>query len=104
MKKSILVIIIYLSANISFAQIDNSFVTINREQSGFTISENGNSSPILISASDFSGVQKVAAWLQNDIEMVTSKKPEILIDQNSKNKRYSDRDKFHLESHRSPET
>ncbi|MCB0748920.1 MAG: glycosyl hydrolase 115 family protein, partial [Ignavibacteriae bacterium] len=86
MKKSILVVMIYLTANINFAQIDNSFVTINKKQSSFAIFENGNSSTILISASDFSGVQKVAAWLQNDIEMVTSKKPEILIDQNSKNK------------------
>lgn len=62
----------------------NSINTINyisetKSENSFPIIEN-IATNILVNSSDFSGVLKVAGWLQNDIYNVTNTKPEIIVD------------------------
>ena len=83
--------IFFLSLIISVANITQGFngdkyITIEKKKSKFTISENGKSSPLLISNNDFPGVHRVAKHLQFDIVSVTNAKPEILTDNLSGNK------------------
>ncbi|MCB0732013.1 MAG: glycosyl hydrolase 115 family protein, partial [Ignavibacteriae bacterium] len=42
--------------------------------------ENNKGAKILLSSSDFTGVHKVASWLQNDINNLANLKPEIVFD------------------------
>lgn len=51
-------------------------------EKGFSISENGISTPIYISDNDFIGVQKIAQKFQEDIKRVTNVKPSIITDKN----------------------
>jgi hypothetical protein len=60
------------------AVVTNSYVSFREVAGGFVLSDGGQSVPIVISSDDFSGVQRVAKDLQQDIERVTDAKPELL--------------------------
>ncbi len=56
------------------------YLTFSKETECFTVADLQQVAPIIISESDYSGVNKVAALFQNDILQVTNQKPQLLID------------------------
>jgi len=58
-------------------QSKTSYVTTDKSQSSFTVSEAGNSTAILIDNNDFPGVIRVIKQLQRDINKVTGAEPVI---------------------------
>ena len=68
-----------IETKISFAGNDNSYVTTEKSEGVFTVSESGNSSPIFISSDDYPGVNIVAKLLQTDINNVTDAKPILTV-------------------------
>ena len=61
-----------------------SYISTNKSDGSFKLSESGSSSPLYASSKDYSGVLRVLSHLQNDIYKVTDAKPEILMDTNPK--------------------
>lgn len=66
---------------ILFATNTKTYVTTQKSKNSFSLINNGNSAPILISSSDYIGVKKVANWLRDDIRKVSAIKTDIYIDQ-----------------------
>jgi hypothetical protein len=66
-----------LSTEETFPQ--SSFLTTNKEESAFSIVENGVPSDILISTSDHDGVLRVAKMFQKDLSHVSGKEPELIV-------------------------
>lgn len=64
-----------------FAESESSYITTEKSESTFTISESDISAPIVVSSSDFPGVLRALKLFQKDIENVTGAKP--LINENN---------------------
>src|SRR5690606_58066 len=64
-----------------------SILTTDKGESGFTLVENGNVSDILVSESDYPGVQRIAKMFQKDLALVSGQEPELIVGetQSSKN-------------------
>ncbi|WP_421811546.1 glycosyl hydrolase 115 family protein [Flagellimonas sp.] len=58
---------------------EGSFLTTNKEESGFTIVENGVASDILVSPSDHPGVLRIAGMFQKDLGHVSGQEPELIV-------------------------
>ena len=69
--------VLTLSTEDAFAQ--NSILTTQKEDSGFTLVENGMPSNILVSESDHAGVQRIAGMFQKDLKHVSGQAPELII-------------------------
>lgn len=57
----------------------NSILTTQKDESGFTLVENGIASNILVSESDHEGVQRIAGMFQKDLKHVSGQAPELII-------------------------
>ncbi len=68
--------VLTLSTEDAFPQ--NSILTTQKEESGFTMVENGIASNILVSKSDYAGVQRIARMFQKDLEHVSGQTPELI--------------------------
>ncbi len=77
--------ILTLSTEDAFPQY--SILTTDKGESGFTLVENGNVSDILVSESDYPGVQRIAKMFQKDLALVSGQEPELIVGetQSSKN-------------------
>ncbi len=64
----------------AIGQTKVSYISTEKENGLFTLSELGSSAPIIISTNDFAGVHRVAKLLQTDITSVTEFQPAIFID------------------------
>ena len=53
------------------------YVFFEKPEDGFTVIFNGQISPVSVDTADYSGVSKVAAYLQSDIKLVTGDEPVI---------------------------
>ena len=60
---------------------NDSYISTERIDGSFTLSEPGNSAPIFLSSEDWPGVIRVAKLLQTDIKNVTGNKPNLSTDQ-----------------------
>lgn len=70
-----------VNSNDNFAASDDSYITTEKSEGVFTLSESGKSVPLYGSSKDYPGVIRVLKLLQSDITNVTDAKPEIMIDQ-----------------------
>lgn len=59
---------------------DSSYVAFSQVKGCFRLAEAGNTAPVVISASDFEGVKKVAAMFRDDIQKVTAMQPAMYTD------------------------
>lgn len=75
----ILLFVFAVSQNV-FAKTKNSYITIDKNYSAFTLSESGSSAPLFVSSNDYPGVIRILKLLQTDIEKVTDAKPLLSID------------------------
>ena len=57
------------------------YTTTDKAEAVFILSEDGISTPLLISPDDYPGIRRVASHLQSDIYMVTDSEPELLVKQ-----------------------
>lgn len=64
----------------------SSFLSTNKEESAFTLVENGIASDILVSESDHPGVLRVAGMFQKDLGHVSGRKPELIVGDTHKSK------------------
>lgn len=69
--------VLTLSTEAAFPQ--NSILTTQKDESGFTLVENGIASNILVSESDHEGVQRIAGMFQKDLKHVSGQAPELII-------------------------
>ncbi len=68
------------TSNINGLKNSDDYILSQEEPGCFTVSNQKQISPIIISESDYSGVNKVATLFQNDILQVTGSDPNLLID------------------------
>ena len=61
----------------NFAAPNDSYVTTEKSEGAFTLSEGGKSSPLFVSSEDYPGVILVAKLLQTDIKNVTNAEPTL---------------------------
>ncbi len=64
----------------NFAAPNDSYITTEKSEGAFTLSESGNSAPVYISFADYQGVIKAVKDLREDIYKVTNSKPALLTD------------------------
>ncbi len=67
-------------SNINTADDPHDYVLTSEQPQSFTISNQQQVSPVLISASDYSGINNVAKLFQNDILQVSGSNPDLFID------------------------
>ncbi len=58
----------------------DSYITLDKTESAFTLVESGKSAPLVLSSGDFPGVMRVAGLMQTDIRKVADVEPELMID------------------------
>ena len=56
------------------------YIAYHAVAGGMALASSGSSAPLFISSRDYPGVRRVAQHLQDDIQRVTSVKPELLVD------------------------
>ncbi len=64
----------------AFAQNKNSYISFTKGKDNFVIAANRKSTPLLISSSDWWGVQHALKDFQMDVERVTGNRPELYTD------------------------
>ena len=84
--KSFLILLFFISAcvNAEITSIDiknEAYISIEKTEGSFTLSESGNSAPIFVSTEDWPGVIRVAKLLQTDIKNVTGVQPVLSSDE-----------------------
>ncbi|MFO7445962.1 MAG: glycosyl hydrolase 115 family protein [Ignavibacteriaceae bacterium] len=75
-----LFILCFFIAGITYANGKLSYVSAEKGEGKFVLSEAGLSAPLLASTQDYPGVIRVLKHLQNDITTVTGAKPELITD------------------------
>ncbi len=66
-----------VNTNKNFAEPNDSYITTEKSEGAFTLSEAGKSSPLFVSPEDYPGVMLVAKLLQTDIRNVTNAEPTL---------------------------
>jgi hypothetical protein len=61
----------------SNAQDIADYIRFTSENGNFAIAENGQTTPVVISTDDFSGIKIVAGWFCNDIKLVCGQEPQL---------------------------
>lgn len=78
----ILILIISSFQTIASSKTDNlsseNYITSIKSEGTFTMSESGRTVPLVISADEFSGVIRIAGYVQEDLLKVTGNKPELI--------------------------
>jgi len=71
---------VFIYPQTSLVDNDKSYITTEKNEGTFTLSESGKSAPLHISLHDYPGIVRVVHDLQTDIFKVTNTKPEIVTD------------------------
>ena len=74
----------YSSRGYQILTDENNYITTNKDEGIFTISESGKSASLVVSSQDFPGVINVAKLLVKDIMEVTSVEPLLQVVQQGK--------------------
>ena len=80
MNKCFFFILFFLLISIvknNFATPNDSYITTEKSEGAFTLSEAGKSSPLFVGSEDYPGVMLVAKLLQTDIRNVTNAEPSL---------------------------